>query len=386
MKRVCIVGVGMTEFRHRPESIQDIGAQAIKFALEDVENLELKDIQAVYCGTMGGGPSLAQRIMARCKDVVGQEGLTGVPMSNWENMCTSGTCAAMAAYTDIASGMHDIVLQVGVEKLGRGSLAVGSDGRLTALKIKGPPPVPSMFASLARRHIKRFGTKSEHLAMVSVKSKEYAANNPNAQYRKRVTIEDVLNSKMIADPLTMLMCCPTSTGGSSVILCTEEIARKFHEMPVEIIGSALKTARPKLPQLESGWDANIRAGREAYKMAGVRPEDIGVAQVHDCFAIAELMHYESFGFCEMGKAGEWIESGAPSMGGELPVNTDGGLISKGHPLGATGGAQLYELTHQLRGDGHNQVDPLPEYALQHNMGGGMGVGMAYICNILKRLR
>ena len=129
MRRVCIIGVGMTEFGHRPESIQDIGARAVKLALEDTQNLELKDMEAVYCGTMGGGPSLAQRIMARCKDVVGQDGLTGVAMSNWENMCVSGTNACMSAFMDVASGLHDIVLEVGVEKLGRGSLAMGKDGR-----------------------------------------------------------------------------------------------------------------------------------------------------------------------------------------------------------------------------------------------------------------
>ncbi|MFX1451151.1 MAG: thiolase family protein [Promethearchaeota archaeon] len=386
MRRVCIIGVGMTEFRHRPESIQDIGAQAIKLAFDEVKNLELKDIQAVYCGTMGGGPSLASRIMARCKDVMGQEGLTGVPMSNWENMCVSGTNAIMAAYLDIASGLHDIVLQVGVEKLGRGSLAQGKDGRLTTAKFKGPPPAPAMFAGQAKRHMKRFGTTREHLAMVAVKSKEYASRNPNAQYRKKVTIDEVLNSKMIAEPLTMLMCCPTSTGGSSVIFCAEDIARKYQDTLVEFVASSMKTCRAKVPTLESGWDPNIRAGRESYKRAGIGPTDIGVAQVHDCFAIAELMHYESFGFCDMGKSGEWIEDGGPTKDGEVPVNTDGGLISKGHPLGATGGAQFYELTNQLRGTAHTQIKPIPEYALQHNMGGGVGVGMAYVCNILKRLR
>lgn len=384
MRDVSIIGVGMTEFRHRPESITEIGAKAIQEVFKDVKKLKIADVQAVYCGTNGGGAMLGQRIMARTKDIMGEEGLTGVAISNWENMCTSGTCAFIAAYQAIASGAYDIVLQVGVEKLGRGSLSMTETGRLTTVRAdKAPPMVPMMFASQAKLHMERFGTKREHLAMVGVKSKEYAASNPNAQYRERITVEDALNARMIADPLTVYMCCPTSTGGSALILCASDIAKEFQDKPVKIAASVIKTARGT-PQLESGWDPNIRAGREAYRLAGIVPKDIGVAQVHDCFAIAELMHYESFGFCEMGKAGEWIESGGPCMGGELPVNTDGGLISKGHPLGATGGAQICELVHQLRGDAHNQVKPIPEVAFQHNMGGGVGIGMAYIANIFKR--
>jgi len=381
MRKVCVVGVGMTEFRHRPESITDIGAKAIHEAFKDVKKLKLADIEAVYCGNAAGAPMLGQRIMARLKDEMGEEGLTGVPISNWENMCTSGTCAFIAAYHDVASGIHDIVLQVGAEKLGRGALTIDESGRLSTQK--GADPVPQMFAAQAKLHMERFGTAREHLAMVAVKSKDYARNNPKAQYREPLTIDDALNAKMIADPLTLYMCCPTSTGGSAVILCSSDIAKEFQDKPVEIAASAIKTARGT-PQLESGWDPNIRASREAYKLAGIGPSDIGVAQVHDCFAIAELMHYESFGWCEMGNAGKWIEDGHPCLGGDLPVNTDGGLISKGHPLGATGGAQIYELVHQLRGDAHNQVRPIPEAAFQHNMGGGMGIGMAYIVNVYKR--
>jgi acetyl-CoA acetyltransferase len=181
----------------------------------------------------------------------------------------------------------------------------------------------------------------------------------------------------------MLMCCPTSTGGSAAILCAKDIAKEYCDLPVDILTGVMKTARSGVGALESGWDPNIRAGYEAYKRTGLSVKDIDVAQVHDCFAIAELMHYESFGFCEIGKSGEWIESGGPCKGGELPVNTDGGLISKGHPLGATGGAQVYELVHQLRGDGHNQV-PDAEIAWKHNMGGGAGVGMTYCVHVLGR--
>jgi len=256
MRDVSIIGVGMTEFRHRPESITEIGAKAIQEVFKDVKKLKLADMQAVYCGTNGGGAMLGQRIMARTKDIMGEEGLTGVAISNWENMCTSGTCAFIAAYMDIASGAHDIVLQVGVEKLGRGGLSMTETGRLTTSK--GPPFVPMMFASQAKLHMERFGTKREHLAMVGVKSKEYAANNPNAQYREQVTIEDVLNARMIADPLTVYMCCPTSTGGSAIILCASDIAKEFQDKPVKIAASVLKTARGT-PQLESGWDPKILA-------------------------------------------------------------------------------------------------------------------------------
>jgi acetyl-CoA acetyltransferase len=391
MRDVSIIAVGMTPFRHRPESAMEIAADGIIDALCDKElrNMDMSDMEAAYCGTMGGGPQGGQRALARLysrmeeKGLEPQEGLTGIPVSNYENQCTSGTCAFDAAYMDIASGKHDKVLAFGFEKLGKGSLSVDSGGGLSTAKFRGPPPVPMMFAGNAKRHMKRFGTTREHLAMVAVKSKEYAATNPNAQYRQRLTIDDVLNAKMTADPLTMFMCCPTSTGGAACILAADDIAREYNELPVKIISSAMKTCRAGVSALESGWDPNIRVGYEAYKRAGISPKDIDVAQVHDCFAIAELMHYESFGWCDIGKAGEWIESGAPCKGGELPVNTDGGLISKGHPLGATGFAQIYELVHQLRGDAHNQV-PDAELAWKHNMGGGVGVGMTYCVHVLGR--
>ena len=395
MRDVSIVGVGMTPFAHRPESFMDIAADGVIDALydKDLRNLEMKDVEASYFGTMGGGPQAGQKALARLrsrmeeKGIEPQEGLTGIPVSNYENQCTSGTCAFDAAYRDISAGIHDIVQPFGGAKLVEGALSAGAGGGLTTQKFDRDtePPAPGMFAGQAREHMKRFGTTREHLAMVAVKSKEYAATNPNAQYRQRLTIDDVLNAPMIADPLTMFMCCPTTTGGSAAILCAKEIAKKFSDSPVDILTGVMKTARPTADMLafESGWDPNIRAGYEAYKQTGLSPKDIDVAQVHDCFAIAELMHYESFGWCEMGRSGEWIESGAPCKGGDLPVNTDGGLISKGHPLGATGFAQVYELVHQLRGDAHNQI-PDADIAWKHNMGGGVGVGMTYCVHVFKR--
>jgi len=345
---------------------------------------------AAYCGTMGGGPQAGQRVACKIKGqdgregIGGSEGLTGIPVSNYENMCVSGTNAFQSGYRDIAAGVHDIVLCFGIEKLGKGALSMTEKGALTTEKVEGPAPVPYLFSVNAQSHMEKYGTTKEQLAMVGVKSKEYASRNPNAQYRQRVTIDDVLNSRMIADPLTMLMCCPTSTGGAACILAASDIAKKYNEMPVKIMASVLKTSKAGLDFLTSGWDPNVRAGREAYKMAGITPKDVDVAQVHDCFAIAELMHYESFGFCKMGEGGKWIEEGGPCKDGEIPVNTDGGLISKGHPLGATGFAQIYELTHQLRGDAHTQISPQPKIAWKHNMGGGFGIGMAYAVDVLGR--
>ena len=394
MRDVSIVAVGMTPFRHRPESISEIGADGIIEAFNDdlLKNLEMKDMPAAYCGTMGGGPQAGQRVLARLKGrmeergLEGQEGLTGIPISNYENMCVSGTNAFQSGYRDIAAGVHDLVLCFGVEKLGRGSLSMEEKKTVTTDKDfgGGPSPVPYMFSLNAQSHMEKYGTTREQLAAVGVKSKEYASRNPNAQYRQRVTIDDVLNSKMIADPLTMLMCCPTSTGGAACILAASDIAKKYNEMPVKVLASVLKTSKSDLGFLEAGWDPNMRAGREAYKIAKITPKDVDVAQVHDCFAIAELMHYESFGFCKMGDAGKWIEEGGPCKDGEIPVNTDGGLISKGHPLGATGFAQIYELTHQLRGDAHTQISPQPKIAWKHNMGGGVGIGMAYAVDVLGR--
>ena len=390
MRDVSIIAVGMTPFRHRPESFTEIGADGIIDAFNDdmLKNLEMEDIQAAYCGTRGGGPQAGQRVLARLKGrmeekgLEGKEGLTGIPIFNYENMCVSGTNAFQAGYRDVALGMYDIVLCFGVEKLGRGSLSTDEKGALTTEKFEGPPPVPYMFSLNAHTHMEKYGTTREQLAMIAVKSKEYASRNPNAQYRQLVTVDEVLDSPMVADPLTILMCCPTSTGGGACILAASDIAKKYNELPVKILASVLKTSKADVSFLVAGWDPNIRAGREAYRLTGLTPKDIDVAQVHDCFAIAELMHYESFGWCKMGEGGKWVEEGGPCKDGGIPVNTDGGLISKGHPLGATGFAQVYELVHQLRGDAHTQISPKPKIAWQHNMGGGVGIGMAYAVNVL----
>jgi len=383
LRDVYVVGVGMTPFaRHEDKKITDLGGSAIREALEDA-GLPFEAVEAAWCGHVGQGSTAGQR-------VVGSVGRTGIPIMNVENACASGTSALRGAYIQVATGMADVALAVGFEKMGRGPLQVPGAAAQTppppkqearpggdqAAK-KPAPPMPAMFAALFRAHRERYGTTIEQMAKVGVKNHYHGSLNPRAQYRDVYTVQQVLESREIADPLTLLMCCPTGSGAAAAVLCSEDVARQAKGEAVKILASTLLSESANLNNdpLHGVVEINTRAARTAYDLAGVKPEDIKVCELHDCFAIAEIVHYENLGFCERGAGGEFIDQGMSGINGMVAVNPSGGLLSKGHPLGATGVAQVFEIVTQLRGKaGARQVSGA-RIGLTHCQGFGGASGV-----------
>ena len=286
---------------------------------------------------------------------------------NVENACTSGSTAVHQAYYDVAYGKYDLVLVVGFEKMKKGVIDIGQGKGVRPLDEKlGFLVMPARYAMKANRHMYEYGTTLEQIAKVSVKSHKNGVFNPIAHYQKEVTIEEVLNSRMIADPLTLLQACPTSDGAAAVIIASEKYLNRGNKKDaIKITGTALLT------QSSRGEDLVERTSKAAYEMAGIQPQDVNVAEVHDAFSIGELLHYESLGFCARGEAGRLIDEGVTEIQGKLPVNPSGGLLSKGHPLGVTGVAQIIEVVYQLRGDAkQRQIQNNPKVGLTHTSGAG----------------
>jgi acetyl-CoA acetyltransferase len=247
----------------------------------------------------------------------------------------------------VRAGVVDVALAIGFEKMQRGPLA--ADPRVA----KGGParsaPMPTMFAEVFRQHSKLYGTTVEQMAMVSVKNHRNASHNPKAQYGLEVNVDDVLASRVVADPLTLMMCCPTSSGAAAAIVARGAIARTAPKKPAQIVASVLQSERGSTDPLGAVTEINTRAVNLAYAQAGIKPDALDVIELHDCFAIAEIVHYENLGLCERGEGGKFIEQGLSAINGRVAVSPSGGLLAKGHPLGATGVAQVVELVEQLRG-------------------------------------
>ena len=367
---VHIVGVGMTPFgRHEGKSFVDLGSEAVRTALADA-GIDYSAVEIAYCGHVRQGSTAGQRVLYSL-------GSTGIPIFNVENACASGTSALRSAVMAVASGMVKVALAVGFEAMGRGAIPTGNDPRLQAPDSgdgKKVPALPGLFSNVFRAHSAKYGTTVEQLAMVAQKNRSYAVNNPRAQYRDPVTVDDVLNAREVAPPLTLLMCCPTGSGAAAAVVASEDVARATAK-PVRIVGSALQSDPPADPSdpLSSIVQINSSVAQRAYEQAGVSPDEIDVAEVHDCFAIAEIIHYENLGFCERGEGGKFAEAGGGA--GRVHVSTSGGLLSKGHPLGATGIAQAVEVVEQLRGDsGKRQVESA-KLALTHCQGFGGAAGV-----------
>jgi acetyl-CoA acetyltransferase len=364
MTGVSVIGVGMVPFAKYPDkSITDIGWPAVKAAIRDA-GIEPKRIEAVYSGTARGGAMVGQRIMGRI-------GLAGLPIVNVENACSSSSSAVHQAVLAVRSGAYDVVLAIGVEKLtkfGGGTLPLDEDDWEVGLGLT----MPALYAMRAQRYMHDYGVTAQQLALVSVKNRQNGALNPDAQMRKPVTVEEVLGSRMIADPFTLLQCCPTGDGAAAVILASDNVARQFRHDPISVRASHLTSGK-----FMSGFrdmtspEITVRGARDCFEEAGLGPEDIGVAEVHDAFSIAELLYYEAFGFCPRGEGAAFLQSGATALGGSLPVNPSGGLLAKGHPVGATGAAQMVEIVRQLRGEaGPRQVAGV-KTGLTHATGGGI---------------
>ncbi len=383
MRDVAIIGVGWPKWGELWK--KDLRNVFVEAALMAIDDAGVDHIDSMYVASMSPGLwNKQEHIGAMMADYLGQN---PIPAVRVESACASGGMAVRLGFIEVASGMSDIVLVGGVEKMWTGEdftaiLATAADQEYEAFH---GLTFPALYALMARRHMHEFGTKREQLAMVSVKNHANGAKNPRAQYQREITIDAVLNSPPVADPLNLLDCSPVTDGAAALILAPVELAKKISKKPiVQIIGSGAATDSIALSDRDTYVElpAVKKAAERAYKMAGVGPEDIDLAEVHDCFTIAEIIVTEDLGFFEKGKGGEAVEQGLTKIGGKIPINTSGGLKSKGHPVGATGVAQVIEITEQLWGvSGERQVEGA-KIGLAQNMGGS---GASSTVHILKRI-
>jgi len=381
MSDVYVVGTDMIRFGRYPDrSVEDLGAEAVLLALADA-GLGIGDMQAVYCGNqLAAGDRIGQRILK-------QIGQTGVAVVNVSNACASGATAFREGWIAIRAGLYDLVLCVGVEQMGKGILgAPQSYAGVTTEGMLGSSTMPASFATLGMEHTRQYGTTFEQFAKVSVKNHHHSTLNEKAMYRFETPLEDVMGAEMIAYPLTKLMCSVNVDGAAAAVICSEKKARELGLLKRAVrIRASVLTSDPYTPQNLANLDFNAvtqLAARQAYETAGVGPGDLDLIELHDCFATAELLHYENLGICPAGDAGKLIDTGYTALGGALPVNVSGGLLSKGHPLGATGIANIYEISTHLRGEaGARQVQGA-RLGLTHVV----GAGSACAIHILERVQ
>lgn len=364
MRDVAVIGVGMTKFGRFPEtSFEDLGREAMMNAINDAD-IKPKEIEFGYCGNVYGGMCMGQRVL---KEI----GIAGIEIINVDNACASGSTALRGVWYAIATGLYDIGIAVGIEKLTHLPPATlvppGED-----LQGEMGMVFPAYFAMIMRKYMETFGTTLEQVAKISVKNHHNGCLNPYSQFQKEVTGEEVLSSRMICDPITLLQCCPTSDGAAAAILCSSSLARRYTSHMITIAASVLRTGNFLYTQEDFTFsDLTANVAKKAYEMAHVGPEDIDLCELHDAFAINELLHYEELGFCSRGEGGILIEKGETEIGGKIPVNTSGGLLSKGHPLGATGVAQIAEIVWQLRGKAGKRQVKNPKVGLAHLVGGAV---------------
>lgn len=381
MRPVAIIGVGMTKFgEHWEKGFRELAVEAGLKAIGDAK-IDGKEIQAIYGGTMSTGRFIGQEHIGSL--IADQTGLTPIPSTRVEAACASGGLALREGYISVASGLYDCVVVGGTEKMTdvyteQAATTLGGAGDQEWEVFFGAT-FPSIYALIARRHMHEFGTTEEQLAAVAVKNHHNAAMNPNAQFQNEISVEDVLKSPPVADPLKLLDCSPLTDGAAAVVLASEDFAKKYCDTPVWINASAQASDTLALHARRSltTMDATVVAGRGAYRQAGVGPRDIKIAELHDCFTIAELLAVEDLGFVEKGQSGKALEDGMFRIGDTVATNTSGGLKACGHPVGATGVKQAVEITMQLRGEaGKRQVSA--EYGLSHNVGGSGGTAIVHI--------
>ena len=363
MADVWITGVGMTKFgKHPDRTAADLGADAVLEAIAD-SGLDPRRIEAAYCGHVFQGMVTGQRVLANT-------GLAGIPLVNVEDACSSGAVAIREAMLAILAGACDIVLAFGVEHLTgkfRGALRPDEEDLEGAVGLT----MPAIYAMRARRHMAEFGTTRRQIAIVSVKNKRNASQNPLAQIRTPVTLDEVLGSRPIADPLCLQDCSPVSDGGAAVVLCSDRTARQSGPgRAMRLAASALRTGVVEVEPGSMAFEPLTRqTAWDAYERAGLGPDEIDLAEVHDCFSIAEILRVEGLGLYAPGTYPAALERGEADIGGRRPVNPSGGLLGKGHPLGATGVAQVVEIVRQLRGEaGPRQVEDA-RVGLAHCRGG-----------------
>ncbi|MCZ6889341.1 MAG: thiolase family protein [Gammaproteobacteria bacterium] len=374
MTDVYVIGVDMIKFGRFPEkTVPQLGAQAALMALDDC-GLTIQDMEALYCGNLGQASGMVgQRILQE----IGQ---TGIPVVNCANACATGATAFREGWTSIKAGLYDLVLAVGVEQMGKGLL--GGAGSATGIPkegLLGSGTMPAVFAEAGMEHTRNYGTTFEQFAKISVKNHHHSTMNAKAMYQIETPLDTVMNSEMISYPNTKLMCSVNVDGSAAAILASESKAKELGLMgrAVKVRASVL-TSDPwqerdlVMPDVNS---CTRKAAAVAYEMAGIGPEDIDLVELHDCFATAEILHYENLGLCGDGEAGRMIDEGETALGGKVPVNVSGGLLSKGHPLGATGIANIYEVSTHLRGEaGQRQVEGA-RFGMTHVIGLGSACGI-----------
>ena len=390
-KKVFVVGVGMTKFE-KPGSRQwdypDMAKEAGTKALQDA-GIPYDAVEQACVGYCYGDSTCGQRAVYGL-------GLTGIPIYNVNNNCATGSTALFMAKQFVEGGIVECALALGFEKMEKGSLGAKFTDRtnpmdrhfelMVSLREFGPaPPTAQFFGNAGREHMEKYGTTPEQFAKIGHKNHKHSINNPYSQFQDEYSLDDILKAKMVYDPLTKLQCCPTSDGAGAAVVCSEDFVKrhKLQNQAVEILGMAMATDLTSTFDTKScikliGPDMTRKAARSVYEQSGLGPENVDVIELHDCFSTNELITYEALGLCPEGKGGELIDSGAVTYGGKWVVNPSGGLISKGHPLGATGLAQCSELNWQLRGQADKRQVKGAKVALQHNLGlGGAGVVTMY---------
>jgi benzoylsuccinyl-CoA thiolase BbsB subunit len=364
MREVAIIGVGCTVMGKFPERLPyELGAEAARAAIQDAA-ISPRDLQFAYCANLYGGMVIGQAVM-------GEVGITDIELTNVENACTGGATALRKAWWDIASGLYDIGIAIGVESITTSSMA----GKLIT-PAKGDITgelgmnMVARFALSQRRYMDTFDVSLEQIARVSVKNHHNGCLNPYSQYKKEYTIEEVINSRTICEPITLLQCCPSTDGAAAAVLVPLELARKYTSQPVIIAASVLKSGDYSFRWEDMTFsDMTFKCANSAYEMAGLGPEDVNVCELHDAFAVNELQHYVELGFCKRGEEVRLLEDGDTELGGKIPVNASGGLLSKGHPVSASGVAQIAELVWQLRGQAGERQVAHAKVGLAHVIGG-----------------
>lgn len=410
---VYILGIGMTRFAKYPEKgVKQLAADGFEALMQDVP-VDRKDIEAAWFSNSAWGMYNFQHTI-RGQVALPPLGIQAIPITNVENACAGASTAVHSAWTSIKAGLYDVVLAIGAEKIFLpddpalmfkgfmsgvdvefaeamiSSMKADAEKKARESGAEGKEKKGShsafmdIYGMAARMHMEQYGTTQRQLAVIAAKNHHHGSMNPLAQYQKDMTVEEVMEDKVISYPITRSMCAPIGDGAAAALICSERALKKFPDArPVKIRASILTAG--SLP--DGGFDPiGVRAGRLAYELAGLGPDDIDVAEVHDATAFGELWQYEGMGFCPEGEGGPFAESGATTLGGKLPVNTSGGLECRGHPIGASGIAQMFELVTQLRGDaGPRQVEGA-RIALAENGGGFIGMGEAAMCvHILEKV-
>jgi sterol carrier protein 2 len=390
-RKVFVIGVGMTKFEKpgsRQWDYQDMAREAGQKALADA-GIPYAEVEQAAVGYCYGESTCGER-------AVYELGLSGIPVYNVNNNCSTGSTALFMAKQLVEGGLADCTLALGFEKMEKGSLGVKYTDRTNPMdkhfklmvELRGfakAPPAPQMFGNAGREHMERYGTTAEQFAKIGWKNHKHSVNNPYSQFQDEYTLEQIQAAPMVYEPLTKLQCCPTSDGSGAAILASEAFVKRhgLEKKAIEIAGQAMATDLPSSFEERScikmvGFDMTRKAARRVYEQSGLGPENVDVVELHDCFSCNELITYEGLGLCPEGKGGEFVDSGANTYGGKVVVNPSGGLISKGHPLGATGLAQCAELVWQLRGQAEKRQVRDAKVALQHNLGlGGAAVVTMY---------